>query len=299
MTEPLPSLQIQSVVYNNAFSDIAAAVEATANSARYAQQEGVIGEWVLLLGDCGAVPFATEQEIAGLADVASASGGSLAYTHFGENLGSAGGHNALAAQGASALLIILNPDAHMAYDTISRLTVALLPDVGLVESRQVPVEHPKDYERGTGLTSWGSTACAMTPRSVFDKLGGFDAATFFLYCDDVDYSWRARLAGYSVRYEPSARLFHDKRLTLTGDWPVSEAELYYSAEAALLLAHKYSRPDIVAKVVHSLERSTDLHHKRALAEFMRRRSAGELPSPIDPDHRVAQFEAGNYAVHRF
>jgi hypothetical protein len=54
---------------------------------------------------------------------------------------------------------------------------------------------------------WISGACLMTPRVVFDRLGGFDES-FFLYQEDIDYCRRARDAGYRNVYVPIATARH-------------------------------------------------------------------------------------------
>ena len=118
--------------------------------------------------------------------------------------------------------------------------------MGIVEARQIPLEHPKKFDPVDGSTSWASGACMMIRAELLQQVGGFDGDSFFMYCDDVDFSWRARLAGYQVIHQPSARVFHDKRIQVDGRLVVSDAERYYSAEAALLMAWKYSRPDLVA-----------------------------------------------------
>lgn len=293
------SLAVQSVLYANAEHDITAAAAALANAVGGARHEGVIGDWSLNLGDCSPEPVLTDGALEQIRDVVESAGGSLHYTVFGQNLGSAAGHNALAETSSSDLLLILNPDAQVGFDAIEVLARRLTPDVGIVEARQVPTEHPKDFAESTGDTSWASTACALTPRSAFDLVGGFDAETFFLYCDDVDYSWRLRLAGLRVVFEPAARVFHDKRLTITADWPSSPAERYYSAEAALLLAHKYSRTDLVRSISRAFAARGSDDEQRALSAYRERETQGRLPAPLDPRHAVAQFARGNYAIHRF
>ena len=50
-------------------------------------------------------------------------------------------------------------------------------------------------------------ACMMVRRSVFDILGGFDE-TFPLTCNDVDFCFRVRQAGYRVVWSPHAALTH-------------------------------------------------------------------------------------------
>ena len=132
----------------------------------------------------------------------------------------------------------------------------------MVEAKQLPVEHPKDYHPVTGLTSWGSGAFSLVRRRVFELVGGFDEQTFFLYCDDVDLSWRIREAGYDVVHQPSAVVFHDKALTTSARWAPTEAERHFSAQASLLLAHKWSRDDVVEQLTAEFERSDVLSSAR-------------------------------------
>jgi GT2 family glycosyltransferase len=173
------------------------------------------------------------------------------------------------------------------------------PAVGLAEAKQLPVEHPRDYDTSTGETSWGSGAFSLVRRAAFDAVGGFDEDTFFLYCDDVDLSWRLREAGHRVVAQPAAVVFHDKELSARGGWVPTEAERYFSAEAALLLAHKWSRDDVLEDTLTLLDASPDEVHRRATTEFRRRRDAGTLAPRRDAAHAVGQFVAGNYAPHRF
>lgn len=293
------SLDVQSVVYMNAPDDLVRAAEAVSNAARVARAAGLLGDWAFRLGDGSPDPQLNDTSLGLIQELVEAQGGAFEYDLFGSNLGSAAGHNRLAARGVNEQLVILNPDALMEPSLLQIMLESVREDVGFIEARQVPTEHPKEYEAETGETVWGSTACAMIPRSLFDQLGGFDADTFFLYCDDVDFSWRVRIAGKKVIYQPAARLFHDKRLTATGDWPSSNAERYYSAEAALLLAYKYSRDDVLSRNLRAFEASADADLQKALREFESRRSEGRLPDRLDAEHRVAQFVGGNYTTHRF
>lgn len=297
MPEPR-TLAVQSVLYGNHARDIVRAALALANSVAWARRDGLIAEWSLQLGDCSPAPAMDDASLAEIGSAVEASGGAVNYTVFGENLGSAAGHNALAALAQSELLLILNPDAQVAPDAIGTLARRVVDRIGIAEARQVPLEHPKDFRKYDGDTSWASTACALTPRAAFDEIGGFDSETFFLYCDDVDYSWRLRLAGYRVVYEPAAAVFHDKRLTVTGDWPASAAEIYYSAEAAILLAYKYSRPDLARSIVARYTKDGREPLVKAVSEYNDRRASGRLPQQLDSGHSVAEFVGDNYAVHR-
>jgi hypothetical protein len=184
----------------------------------------------------------------------------IEYTFFQQNLGSAAGHNRLLANAESDLVMTANPDILVAPRMYLELIEALSrPGAGLAEARQLPVEHPKFYDPRTGETSWGSTACLIGSTELFRQLEGFDADTFFLYCDDVDFCWRAQLAGLKVIHQPSAVVFHDKRLKNDGGWMPSAAEKQYSAEAGLLLPYKYSREDLTEKYLDFFRSSSEEH----------------------------------------
>jgi len=58
-----------------------------------------------------------------------------------------------------------------------------------------------------------SGASMTVPRSLFLRLGGFDA-DFFAYFEDADYCWRAWLGGYQVLYVPSSRVHHKLSATM-------------------------------------------------------------------------------------
>ena len=49
-------------------------------------------------------------------------------------------------------------------------------------------------------------------RSMLEQIGGFDGG-IFLYLDDVDVAWRARMAGWRALYEPGAVVWHHHSAT--------------------------------------------------------------------------------------
>jgi GT2 family glycosyltransferase len=128
------------------------------------------------------------------------------------NVGFGAGHNRLmeAAFAAGAeIYVAANPDGMLHPDTL----VGLLQmsqannDRALIEAAQFPEEHPKIYDPVTFDTPWASGACLAIPRPVAEATGGFDE-TFFMYCEDVDLSWRARAAGFAVKICPRALFLH-------------------------------------------------------------------------------------------
>jgi GT2 family glycosyltransferase len=50
----------------------------------------------------------------------------------------------------------------------------------------------------------------LTRKSVWTDIGTFDER-YFLYGEDLDWCWRARLKGYKLLYVPSARIYHQWR----------------------------------------------------------------------------------------
>ncbi len=299
MNASVPSLHIQVVLFNTPLPEVDRLVRGVTAAARLARSQAVISSAVLALGDCSPAPLAKEN-LDAARQSAMGEFDELSYRHFGQNLGSAAGHNALFERCQSDLLFITNPDAYLSPDVFDPLVRCLgQPSVGMAEARQLPLEHPKRYDVVTGDTSWASGACVMMRSETFRELDGYDDDTFFLYCDDVDLSWRTRLAGYRVVHVPRARVFHDKRLSLEAVPETSAAEVYYSAEAALLMAWKYSRPDLVEKWSRDLLASGEAAHSQAVEAFSKRRRNGELPTQLDGDGAVATFVGREYSRSQF
>jgi GT2 family glycosyltransferase len=294
-----PSLGAQGVLYHNDLESIDRALAAMGRAAEIAIAEGVCSSVSVHYGDSSARPCISEEELRRL----RAFHGRhlrIEYQFFNANLGSAGGHNQISQSNPADFLLLMNPDVILSPRALEiMLGEFTTPGVGIVEAKQLPIEHPKDYDIKTGETSWGSGACTMIPARLFRQVGGYDSDSFFLYCDDVDLSWRVRLTGFKIIFQPAAVGFHDKRLSVDASWQPTEAEKYYSAEAALLLAYKWSRADLTERHLEDFARVGDEHLLRASAEFERRKVERILPTPLDPDHRVAQFIVGNYAKHRF
>lgn len=294
----LGKLRVHSILYGNEPSRISQALEHLERSADLAIHEGVFQQVSVVFGDCS-----PDSSLKCVIDNYVGRGQALheiSYRHFDENLGSAHGHNRLLEGVDADYVLIMNPDIMVAPTTLIELSRPLNdPRVGVVEAKQLPIEHPKEYSLTTGETPWASTACAMVPANVFSIVGNFDHKTFFLYCDDVDFSWRVKLAGFKIIYQSSALAYHDKRLGSNGNWVASSAEKYYSAEAALLLAYKYSRDDIVDEIMNYFVSSGEPHLVAAVAEFEKRKMADNLPEQIDEAHQAATFKNGSYAAHRF
>ncbi|MBK1836045.1 class I SAM-dependent methyltransferase [Azospirillum sp. YIM B02556] len=157
------------------------------------------------------------------------------------NIGFGAGHNRLMAAAFASdadHYIAANPDGAFHPDAILALLrmMQAQQDRALVEALQFPVEHPKPYDPFTFETPWLSGACLMIPRRAFEELGGFDE-TFFMYCEDVDLSWRARAGGFVLRSCPTALFLHE-----VTNRPRNPAVLRMIHDSGVLLARKWGAP---------------------------------------------------------
>jgi hypothetical protein len=176
-----------------------------------------------------------------------------------ENLGFAAACNRAAAVATAPLLLFLNPDARPrpgALDALRRpadeqpgwgawQALVELPDGGVNSSGGVVhllgfawagVAAPPP---GPAEVGFASGAALVVRTSLWRALGGFDEA-FFMYCEDVDLSWRARAAGFSVRVAPAALAHH-----YTADRPVSETRERSVRKSGVLLAAKYGHAEFM------------------------------------------------------
>src|SRR5207248_7569450 len=53
-----------------------------------------------------------------------------------------------------------------------------------------------------------SAACLMLPKSLFQRIGGFDMRYVPLYYEDTDLAFKVRAAGFKVLYQPLSEVFH-------------------------------------------------------------------------------------------
>lgn len=293
------SITVQSIIFHTAPASLERALVGIERAVEVGRSEGMHGHVRVSYGDSSSSPVLTNEQLERwrtqfplIADIR--------YEFFGENLGHGGGQNRLASSTTTDLLLISNPDIIPSARALGYLARVLADStVGIAEGKQLPLEHPKDYDTATGDTAWASGAFCMFRTEQFQGIGGFDHRSFFMHGDDVDLSWRFRHAGHRVLFQPAAVVFHDKRLNGDGTWAPSGAERYYSAESALFLAYKWSRDDILESLLADMSNFPDDTIQKAVKEFERRRAEGELPERLDPTHTTAEFTGGNYAAHRW
>ncbi len=151
-------------------------------------------------------------------------GDRLRVEALGANTGFGSGNNRGVAVSSSDLVLLLNTDVKVPSGLISTL-VKEMEDRNLdaVAAREVPYEGGKpDSVRITidplgfpaFLTNHVSrpsfylpAACVMMTRRMYETLGGFDE-NFFMYVEDVDLFWRARLFGFRFDFARDAVIQH-------------------------------------------------------------------------------------------
>lgn len=293
----MASLRVQIVRYQNSLETLCRTVGSVTASLEVARDLGIIEDSEIIIGDCSPTSLTDFVRITETPGMAT----KVDYRFFDENLGSGGGSNRLAADAQTDLLLVLNPDTYASPNLVSTMAAFFNadPTIGIADARQLPLEHPKDYNIDTRETSWASGACMMIRRTAFEKVGGFDADFFPLYCDDVDLSWQIRHAGWKCVHVATASVFHDKRPSPDGTPIPTDREVSSGTLARLLLTLKWGRSDLHQETLDQCERSTDPRIVEALAAFRAREEAGDLPMEVPNAERVAEFVAGNYAAHRF
>lgn len=169
-------------------------------------------------------------------------------------------------------LLFLNPDATLYSDTLPRalefmqhvdnLNVGICGVQLVNESGEVSrhcsrfpspisfVAHSVGLDRlipslGNVMAEWNHArtckvehvigAFYLVRRTLFDSLHGFDER-FFVYLEDLDFSYRARQAGWSSYYLASVQAFHAGGGTSR---QVKSRRLFYSLRSRLLYSYKH------------------------------------------------------------
>ena len=161
----------------------------------------------------------------------------------GRNLGFAAGNNLGIRHAQGRYVVLLNNDAYPRAGFLQALLRAAEADarVGAVTSKLLFDSRPATIQnagvlllddgagvdRGSGQPDDGRFAqreevfgfCgagALLRRQALDDVGGFDER-FFMYYEDLDLSWRLRLRGWSVLFEPAAVADHG-HATSSREW---------------------------------------------------------------------------------
>ena len=84
------------------------------------------------------------------------------------------------------------------------------------------------------------SGCSFAIRKdIFEKIGGFDP-DFFLYLEDIDLSWRLRIAGYKIVFVPTSIIYHKFQLKVP---PMKE--FYLEKNRYMMLIKNYNIQTLV------------------------------------------------------
>ncbi len=178
------------------------------------------------------------------------------------NLGFAGGNNIginYALEHGTDYVLILNSDTVVDKQLVGEMISVASQDkqIGMVTCKMLYYDEPERLWYAGGeinkLTLWSrhighykidsqrysnireisfvTGCCMLVRRSLIEKIGMFDEI-FFTYSEDVDWSLRARKAGFKLMYVPTSKLWHKvggiiRKNTRTGVEGSSSPYQYY------------------------------------------------------------------------
>lgn len=116
---------------------------------------------------------------------------------------------------------------------------------GIPRNRGVWEVDRGQYDGATAIFS-GCGGAAAYRRDVWQALGGFDE-DFWMYLEDVDFGFRARLLGYTAVFAPAARVYH-----------------HLSASGGDTLASYYVGRNTIWMIAKNMPRGLLLRHWRAI-----------------------------------
>ncbi len=166
-----------------------------------------------------------------------------------DNIGFARAVNYLLSGATSDNIVLLNPDTVPIGNWLEWLiaTAKSDPRIGIVQPKLIQSSglldstgHEPDrflfHDRGQNEPDRGqydnmrelpsaTFACALIKRRVFDTVGKLDPK-MFMYFEDVDFSLRAKRAGWHIVYEPRAKVIHDRAHHHTPSASVNMLRIY-------------------------------------------------------------------------
>ena len=78
-----------------------------------------------------------------------------------------------------------------------------------------------------------TAACLITPRKLFEELGGLDEQNLKVAYNDIDYCLRVELMGLDVIWTPQARLYHHESVSRGDDMSDKHIERYFNELSVL------------------------------------------------------------------
>src|SRR3989344_5565417 len=141
------------------------------------------------------------------------------------NVGFASANNAGATVARGEFLFFLNADTYLEIDTLQKLEQSLKKNPKIHYAQLDIRRYDKANMDGEACTFqidrfgypiwsgreenpfYADAAAMIIKKDLFFKIGGFDER-FYIYLEDLDLAWRARLVGEEVYYLPKIYVYH-------------------------------------------------------------------------------------------
>lgn len=191
----------------------------------------------------------------------------------GRNLGFAAGNNVGIRETRGNYIVLLNNDAELEPNCISEMKraidqdrdygvcaskICLKSEPHLLDAAGIVVcpdglaigrgrlERDDCYDREEEVF-FGSGCCLMCRKVMLEdiKIGNdYLDEDFFMYADDTDLGWRARLRGWKTIYAPTARVYHAHS---AGSGSYSPLKAFHVERNRIWVAVKYFPPSLLAR----------------------------------------------------
>ncbi len=211
-------------------------------------------------------------------DIPASFKGKIKVIHSTKNLGYAGSINLGLKHSMGSVIVILNNDIEVTPGWLESLIECLAQDEEIAGC-QGKILSLSDKDRfdvagaaGAYLDKYGYTffrgrifdvlekdsgqydnkievfwICGVSmaiKKRVFNKVGFFDE-DFFMYGEEIDWCWRARLSGYKFFFTPDTTIYHTGSAS-TGKWQPHKKIYYFHRNHLLLLLKNTSTIDLIS-----------------------------------------------------
>jgi len=155
----------------------------------------------------------TDDSLGLLRNVSQSLGGRFATFNVaaGRNRGFGAGHHENFKRAKTDFVLVSNIDMEFVRGSLFKLTAHVKDDAAARfaawEMAQAPYEHPKHYDPVSWVTNWQAYACVMIRKAAYQQVNGFDRR-IFMYCEDVELSYRFRSFGWLLKYCPDCVVIH-------------------------------------------------------------------------------------------
>lgn len=293
------TVQIQSVSHTKEnIKTIERTLVSVANAIRVAREfYGLQLDVVFAYGDANEIPSFTFSDIE-LLKMSAAKELSFDYRLLDRGTGFARGHNTLFSTAESHFIMTINPGMILSPDFFTHiLNMFDAPQTAIVEARKTPVETSKMYDTDTLEIDYASMDCAVISNTVLEEVGGLDEA-FYRRGYDVDFSLRAKMGGYRVKYQPLSLVHCPAELSPNGKLVCTDEDSYYTVLDDMLLAYKWASTQEVNSLLRRFALSANKEEQRAVTDFKRLKSENLLPSRVSTKD-LSRFKNALYCKQRF